>query len=46
MMALLVIVVQLNAIVKVKSAIKSQESVHTSDVSEDGWGKLAVKVIY
>ena len=46
MMELLVIVVQLNVIVKVKSAIKSQESVHTNDVNEDGWGKLAVKVIY
>ena len=45
MMELLVIVVQLNVIVKVKSAIKSQESVHTNDVSEDGWEQLAVKVL-
>jgi hypothetical protein len=45
MMDILVLVVQLNVIVKVKFAIKLQESVHTNDVSEDGWGKLAVKVL-
>jgi hypothetical protein len=44
MMDFLVIVVELYVIVKVKSAIKSQESVPTIDVSEDGWEKLAVKV--
>jgi hypothetical protein len=44
MMDILVMVVQLNVIVKMKSATKTQESVHLIDVSEDGWGKLAVKV--
>jgi hypothetical protein len=45
MMDFLVMVVQLNVIVKVKFAIKLQESVHTNDVSEDGWEQLAVKVL-
>jgi hypothetical protein len=31
--------------VKVKLAIKLQESVHTNAVSEDGWDQLAVKVL-
>jgi hypothetical protein len=35
-MDILVMAVQLNVIVKVKLAIKLQESVHTNDVSEDG----------
>ena len=43
MMDFLVMVVQLNVIVKVKFAIKLQESVHTKNVSEDGWEQLAVK---
>jgi hypothetical protein len=30
----------------VKFAIKLQESVHSSDVSEDGWEQLAVKVFW
>ena len=38
-------VVQLDVIVKVKFAIKLQESAHTNDVSEDGWEHLAVKVL-
>lgn len=43
MMDFLVMIVQLNVIVKVKFAIKLQESVQTNDVSEDGWEQLAVK---
>jgi hypothetical protein len=45
MMDFMVMVVQLNVIVKVKFAIKLQESAHTNDVSEDGWEHLAVKVL-
>ena len=43
MMDFLVMIVQLDVIVKVKFAIKLQESVQTNDVSEDGWEQLAVK---
>jgi hypothetical protein len=38
-------IVKLDVIVKVKFAIKLQESVHRNDVSEDGWEQLAVKVL-
>ena len=40
----LVMVVQLNVIVKVTRATKPQESVRLIDVSEDGWVTLVVKV--
>jgi hypothetical protein len=45
MMDFLVMIVQLDVIVKVKFAIKLQESVHTNDVSEDGREQLVVKVL-
>ena len=44
MMDFLVLVVQLNVIVKVTFATKPQESVRSIDVSEDGRGTLAMKV--
>jgi len=44
MMDFLVLVVQLNVIVKVTLATKPQESVRSLDVSEDGRGTHAMKV--